>query len=132
ANVAGSAGPPEPAAPARRHPLRPPGSWGPVSVIILPATLPWSHFNRDPVMNRRRVLIALAVVALAVVAIAGAVLLLLPRDRIAALAAERAEAVLGREVRIEAVDVDFFPRPAVALEGVAIAGAEPDAPPFAT
>lgn len=83
-------------------------------------------------MNRRRVLIALAVVALAVVAIAGAVLLLLPRDRIAALAAERAEAVLGREVRIEAVDVDFFPRPAVALEGVAIAGAEPDAPPFAT
>src|SRR5690606_31843247 len=50
----------------------------------------------------------------------------------AAIAARHAETALGREVRIDRVSIDLFPTPGVALEGVAIAGAEADGPPLAT
>jgi hypothetical protein len=73
-------------------------------------------------MRRRRLAILLAVPLIAVAVLAAGVVLLVPEDRIAALAAERAEAALGREVRLSGVSLDFFPRPAVALEGVALAG----------
>ncbi len=82
-------------------------------------------------MNRR-VIVLLPALPLAVVAAAAGAALLLPADRIAGLAADRAEAALGREVAIERVEVDVFPAPAVALEGVAVAGAGADAPPLAT
>ena len=82
-------------------------------------------------MNRKRLLLILALPIVLVVA-AASVVLLLPAERVAAIAARHAETALGREVRIDRVSIDLFPRPGVALDGVAIAGATPDAPPLAT
>ncbi|HEX6938119.1 MAG TPA: AsmA family protein [Longimicrobiales bacterium] len=82
-------------------------------------------------MNRK-LLALLLVVPLALVAVAAAVARLVPADRVAALAAARAEAALGRDVRIERVAVDLLPTPGIALDGVAIAGASADAVPLAT
>lgn len=81
---------------------------------------------------KRRTLILLLVLPLAVLAAVAGAALMIPTERVAALASAQAEAALGREVRIERVDLDLFPAPAVVLEGLAIAGAEPDAPALAT
>jgi hypothetical protein len=64
-------------------------------------------------------------------AVIGAVLLI-PTDRVAALAADRASTMLGREVRIEGVSLTFFPKPGVALQGVEVAGRTQDETPVAT
>ncbi|HEX7051119.1 MAG TPA: AsmA family protein, partial [Longimicrobiales bacterium] len=85
-------------------------------------------------MKRRRRLLLFFLLFLPLVLAGGlaAAVLLLPTERIAALASERAEAVLEREVNIGRISIDLFPTPAVALEGVVVGGATPDAPPFAT
>lgn len=81
--------------------------------------------------NRKRLLLILALPAALVAAVAG-VALLLPAERIAALAQSQAEAALGREVRIERVSLKLFPTPGVSMTGVVIGGPVPDAPPLAT
>lgn len=83
-------------------------------------------------MRQRRILVLALVLPLAAAALAAVSVLLVPAERVAALAAERAESALGREVRIERVEVDAFPAPGVALEGVAVAGAGEGSPPLAT
>ncbi|MFS8637621.1 MAG: AsmA family protein, partial [Gemmatimonadota bacterium] len=74
-------------------------------------------------MNRKRLVLILALPIVLVVA-AASIVLLFPAERVAAIAARHAETALGREVRIDRVSIDLFPTPGVALEGVAIAGAE--------
>lgn len=84
-------------------------------------------------MNRqRRLLLLLLVPVLLVGAGLVAFRIFFPAERIAAIAAEQAEAALGREVGIERVTLRFFPAPAVALERVSVAGKTPDSPPLAT
>lgn len=74
------------------------------------------------------ILAALVAVPLFVLVVAAA---LIPSEQVAALAAERAEAMLGRDVTIEDVHLSIFPRPSVELSGVAVAGATPEAEPLA-
>lgn len=83
-------------------------------------------------MKHKRRVALLLLLPLALAAAAAGAILMLPAERIAALAADRAEAALEREVRIERVSLDVFPAPAVSLEGVAVGGATPEAPPLAT
>ena len=83
-------------------------------------------------MNRKRLVLILALLPIVLVVAAASIVLLFPAERVAAIAARHAETALGREVRIDRVSIDLFPTPGVALEGVAIAGAEADGPPLAT
>ncbi len=80
--------------------------------------------------RRNRLLLLLLPVVLLLAGVTA--VLLIPTDRIAALAADRASAMIGREVRIEGVSLALFPKPAVALEGVAVAGRTQDETPVAT
>jgi hypothetical protein len=80
--------------------------------------------------RRNRLLLLLLPLALAGAGVAA--VLLIPTERVATIAAERAGAMLGREVRIDDVSLALFPRPAVALEGLEIAGRTQDATPVAT
>lgn len=76
-------------------------------------------------MVGRRILIASgaigAVMLISVLLVLGAVLML-PADRIGAFAAERAEAVLDRDVKVESFRIRLWPRPSVSLERVAVGG----------
>lgn len=81
---------------------------------------------------KRRNRLLLLLLPLALAAIGGAAVLLIPTERVAALAAEKAGAMLGREVKIDDVSLALFPRPAVALEGLEVAGRTQDATPVAT
>lgn len=78
------------------------------------------------VTRRKRILLALAVVLLVGAGALVTAVLLLPAERVAALAARHAEAALGREVRLDRVSLDFFPAPGIVLEGVAIGRSAPD------
>lgn len=83
-------------------------------------------------MKRRNWILLLLLLPL-FLALAGiAAVLLIPTERVGALAADRATAMLGREVTIEGVSLTLFPRPAVALSGVAVAGRVQDETPVAT
>jgi hypothetical protein len=83
-------------------------------------------------MKRRNRLLLLLALPLALALAGLAAILLIPTDRIAAVAAERASTMIGREVQIEGVSLALFPRPAVALEGVAVMGRPPNTEPLAT
>jgi hypothetical protein len=83
--------------------------------------------------RRRRLLIAgLLAAPLLLALLLTAVVLMLPAERIGAFAAARAEVALGREVGVERFRIRVLPRPAIALEGVTIAGMEAGAEPFVT
>lgn len=83
-------------------------------------------------MTRRRWLWLLLALPLAL-ALAGVVaVIFIPTDRIAALAADRASTALGREVRLEGVSLALFPRPAVSLTGIEVAGRTQSETPVAT
>lgn len=81
---------------------------------------------------KRRILIPILLVPVAAVAVLAGAVFMIPEARIAAFASERAEAILGREVRIGRVGIDLFPRPAVVLDELAIAGADSADTPLAT
>jgi uncharacterized protein involved in outer membrane biogenesis len=83
-------------------------------------------------MKRRNRLLLLLGLPLALALAGVAAVLLIPTDRIAALAADRAGAMIGREVQIDEVSLALFPKPGVALAGVKVAGRTEDAPPVAT
>src|SRR5690606_30734698 len=72
--------------------------------------------------------IGIAVVLLVPLTLLGAAALLLPRELIARVAAERAEKALGVPVAIGDLDVDFWPSPAVALQSARVG---PDNAPIA-
>jgi hypothetical protein len=82
--------------------------------------------------RRRRLLLLLLLLPLVLVGAGVAAAFLIPTERVAALAAEPAGAMLGRELKIADVSLAIFPRPAVALEGLEIAGRTQDATPVAT
>lgn len=82
-------------------------------------------------MRKRVILILAALVVVPLLAILFAALLI-PRDVVARVAAERAAAAIGRPITIGGVDLAILPRPAVALTDVRVAGPTPDAEPLAT
>lgn len=81
-------------------------------------------------MLKRIALILAAVVAvpLFMLVVAAA---LIPSEQVAALAASRAEAMLGRSVEMRDVELSILPRPVVGLIGVRVAGSGPDDEPLA-
>jgi len=83
-------------------------------------------------MKRRRWLLLLLIPPLALVLAGVAAVALIPTDRIAQLASDQASAALGREVRVDDVALKLFPRPAVSLTGIEIAGRTQSDTPVAT
>lgn len=81
--------------------------------------------------NKKLLILGLSVPVL-VLAVLGVAVFLIPTDRVAAMVEARAEAFLRREVEVGGVSLRVFPRPAVALEALAVGGATEDAPPLAT
>lgn len=82
-------------------------------------------------MKRRRWLILLLAIPLILVLGLLAAVALIPTDRVAEVAAEKASAALGREVRLDGVELSFLP-PGVSLTGIAIAGRTQSDTPVAT
>jgi hypothetical protein len=70
----------------------------------------------------RRLLIVTGVISGLLLVLAGAVMLLLPAERVGSFAAARAAAALDRDVEVRRFRVQFLPRPAVALQDVRIGG----------
>lgn len=82
-------------------------------------------------MKRRNWILALLLVPLfLVLAVLGAVLLI-PTERVGALAAEHASTLLDREVTIKRVSLKVFPRPGVSLDQLEVAGRVQDERPVA-
>ncbi len=81
-------------------------------------------------MSRRRRYLILFLIPVALLGICAAVVLSLPAERVAALAASRAGEALGREVQFGGVGVHLLPRPAVELRDVRVAGAPGDSTPL--
>ncbi len=75
-------------------------------------------------MKRRRILGAGLALALLLVAAAAAIALLIPEDRIGAMAARRAESVLGQPVSVGGARILFFPHPGVRLFAVRVGTAD--------
>src|SRR5690606_31687542 len=90
------------------------------------------HPRSSMIMRRKKLLILGLSVPVLLLAVLGAVLFLIPTDRLAAMAEARAEALLRREVEIGGVSLRVFPRPAVALEALSVGSATEGAPPLAT
>ncbi|NIP80104.1 MAG: AsmA family protein, partial [Gemmatimonadetes bacterium] len=70
--------------------------------------------------NPRRILLIGAAIAVLLVAAIGVAAALIPGERVARAVAARAEAILGRPVRIEDVGLRVFPLPGVRLSGLAV------------
>lgn len=70
----------------------------------------------------RRILVLAALLPVLILAAVAAAALLIPQERVAAVVAQRAEAVLGERVRIGGVGLRFLPLPGVRLTDVAVGG----------
>lgn len=77
-------------------------------------------------MTRRRRYLILLLIPLVLLGASAALVLSLPAERIASLAASRAGAALGREVHFGGAGIHLFPRPAVELRDVRVAGVPGD------
>jgi len=83
-------------------------------------------------MHRKRLLLVLLSIPVVLIAVVVGAVLLVPADKVGALAAERATVALDREVRVGGISLALFPRPAVVLEEVAIEGRHTKDRPIAT
>lgn len=99
-------------------PLKPSSEAGGESASASPSKGRWLRWTA----------IGIAVVLLVPLTLLGAAALLLPRELIARVAAERAEKALGVPVAIGDLDLDFWPSPAVALQSARVG---PDGAPVA-
>jgi hypothetical protein len=71
----------------------------------------------------KRLLLIGGLIVIPIVIAVLAIIVFFPTERVGAIAAERASVALDRQVGVERVRLKLWPRPAVALEGVDIAGA---------